>query len=176
MTAVASSRGRRFSRVAAVERVPIGGVHHQVAHAIRDALQVDLASSASSWTASGLARLPGRAGHLHRRHSQAVVDLATRVARRLALRDEEVLEAAHVALLDDVGKIAIPDAVLQKPGPLDYREWELMRTHPAIGAESSVSFAGLAHLAPAIRAEHERWDGRGYPDGRAREDVPGQAA
>ncbi len=105
-------------------------------------------------------------------HSYVVVDLARRVARRLDLPRDHVAEVEQVALLHDVGKLAIPDAILAKPGPLDEEEWAAMRSHPAIGAEAVAEVRELAHLAPAVRASHERWDGNGYPDGLAGYDIP----
>ena len=66
----------------------------------------------------------------------------------------------------------MPDAILQKPGRLTGPEWDVMREHPAIGAQIVDAIGSLSHLAPAVRAEHERWDGSGYPDGLAGEDVP----
>jgi HD-GYP domain-containing protein (c-di-GMP phosphodiesterase class II) len=84
----------------------------------------------------------------------------------------QIAETEQVALLHDVGKVAVPDEVLQKPGPLDPGELELIRQHTVTGARIVRSIAGLAHLAPAIRAGHERWDGTGYPDGLAAEDIP----
>src|SRR4051794_3677765 len=68
-------------------------------------------------------------------HSYIVLDLARRVARRLGLAPEHVAEVEQVALLHDVGKLAIPHAILTKPGPLDDAEWAVMRSHPAIGAD-----------------------------------------
>jgi HD-GYP domain-containing protein (c-di-GMP phosphodiesterase class II) len=70
-------------------------------------------------------------------------------------------------MLHDIGKIAIPDAILQKRGPLTDEEWKIMRTHPISSERLIRNVPGLAHLAPAIRGEHERWDGHGYPDGLA---------
>ncbi len=106
------------------------------------------------------------------RHSEAVAELATRVSRDLGLPDSFVHEVRQVALLHDIGKIAIPDAIFGKPGPLTASEWELMHTHPVIGAQIVASIDPLAHLAPAIRAEHERCDGGGYPGGLTREQIP----
>jgi hypothetical protein len=83
-----------------------------------------------------------------------------------------VAAVEQVALLHDIGKIGVPDAILQKPGPLTAAEWRVMHEHPAIGARIVASIPSLAHLAPAIRAEHERWDGRGYPDGLRGETIP----
>jgi HD-GYP domain-containing protein (c-di-GMP phosphodiesterase class II) len=105
-------------------------------------------------------------------HSRSVVDLSVRVAHELHLLPREVEQVEHVALLHDVGKVAIPDSVLLKPGPLDPEEWEIVRRHPGTGARIVGSISGLAHLAPAIRAGHERWDGRGYPDGLSGEAIP----
>lgn len=105
-------------------------------------------------------------------HSQAVVELARTLAERLGLSAEAVETARQVALLHDLGKVGIPDTVLQKPGPLTELEWELMRQHPAIGARIVSMIEPLAHLAPAIHAEHERWDGAGYPAGLAGEEIP----
>jgi len=110
--------------------------------------------------------------HYTGEHSHTVVRLATAVAQRLALAEDQVLEAEQVAILHDVGKVGIPDQVLQKPGPLTDDEWELMRQHPAVGERIVASTESLAHLAPAIRAEHERYDGAGYPDGLRGEEIP----
>ncbi len=105
-------------------------------------------------------------------HSYGVVKLALAVGRRLDLSADELLEVEQVALLHDIGKIGMPDGILQKPGPLTRDEWSVMHTHPAIGADLVGRMDAVAHLAPAIRAEHERWDGTGYPDGLASEDIP----
>ena len=105
-------------------------------------------------------------------HSQAVVALAVAVARHLDLSDREVNEVEQVALLHDIGKIAIPDAILRKPGRLTAEEWEVMRTHPVSSERLICDVPGLSHLAPAIRGEHERWDGTGYPDGLAGAAIP----
>ena len=67
----------------------------------------------------------------------------------------------------------MPEAILQKPGGRSTdAEWRIVRAHPAIGERVVASIASLAHLAPAVRAEHERWDGGGYPDGLAGEEIP----
>ena len=105
-------------------------------------------------------------------HSKSVVRLSSMAARRMDLSARQITETEQVALLHDVGKVAVPDHVLQKPGPLDAKERELIETHPVVGARIVRSIAGLAHLAPAIRAGHERWDGAGYPDGLAGEEIP----
>jgi HD-GYP domain-containing protein (c-di-GMP phosphodiesterase class II) len=105
-------------------------------------------------------------------HSEAVVEYAVAVARQLGLGEREVREVEQVALLHDIGKIAIPDAILRKPGMLTDEEWEIMRTHPVHSERLIRDVPGLGELAPAIRAEHEHWDGTGYPDGLAGESIP----
>src|SRR5215213_1822952 len=110
--------------------------------------------------------------HYTGEHSKSVVSLSAQVARRMDLNSRQIMEAEQVALLHDVGKVAVPDHILQKPGPLDDHERKLIEEHPVVGAKIVRSIAGLAHLAPAIRAGHERWDGRGYPDGLAGDDIP----
>ncbi|HWH15467.1 MAG TPA: HD domain-containing phosphohydrolase [Miltoncostaeaceae bacterium] len=105
-------------------------------------------------------------------HSRAVVQLAVAVARRLGLADDDVDLVAQVALLHDIGKVGIPDALLHKPAALTPEEAEVMRRHPAIGAGMVARVSALAHLAPAILAEHEHWDGGGYPEGIAGDEIP----
>jgi PAS domain S-box-containing protein len=105
-------------------------------------------------------------------HSKQVVALAAAVARKLGLDENATRDVEQVALLHDIGKVGIPDAILQKQGPLDDQEWQLMRQHPVIGERIIAGTPGLSHLAPAMRAEHERWDGSGYPDGLAGEQIP----
>ena len=110
--------------------------------------------------------------HYTAEHSRRVVELAGSVARRLGLDDGSVAAVERVAVLHDVGKVAVPDSILQKRGPLSESEWELMRQHPTVGARIVASTRTLAHLATPIRAEHERWDGNGYPDGLHGEEIP----
>ena len=105
-------------------------------------------------------------------HSEAVVEHAVAVARALELDEQTLSDVAHVALLHDVGKLGTPDSILHKPGKLDDDEWRVMREHPAVGGEIVARLPGLERLAPAVRAEHERWDGSGYPDGLAGERIP----
>jgi PAS domain S-box-containing protein len=105
-------------------------------------------------------------------HSKQVVALASAVARSIGLDEHATRDVEQVALLHDIGKVGIPDAVLQKQGSLDDAEWQLMRQHPIVGERIIAGTPGLSHLAPAIRAEHESWDGSGYPDGLAGEQIP----
>jgi HD domain/GAF domain len=105
-------------------------------------------------------------------HAQEVGELAAAVGRRLGLDSAELRMVELGALLHDIGKIRIPEAVLNKPGPLDEAEWEVMRTHPEAGERILSPIASLADVLPIVRSSHERWDGRGYPDGLVREEIP----
>lgn len=105
-------------------------------------------------------------------HSRTVVGLSAQVARGLGLSEEEVENVERTALLHDVGKLGIGDAVLRKPGPLGPEEWKEIKEHPKVGERIIASIESLAHIAPAVRAEHERWDGKGYPDGLSGEQIP----
>ncbi|HYI98819.1 MAG TPA: HD-GYP domain-containing protein, partial [Thermoleophilaceae bacterium] len=108
-------------------------------------------------------------------HSESVVDLVERVGEALALGPDEVGRLRTAALLHDIGKVGVPDEILHKTGPLDDREWEIMREHPVIGERIIRAIPGMGAIARAVRHEHERWDGKGYPDGLAAEQIPIEA-
>lgn len=105
-------------------------------------------------------------------HSEAVIEMSAAVARNLGLRDAEVQWIRSAALLHDIGKVAIPDEILHKPGPLTEVEWQLMRQHPVIGERILRALPGMGGVARIVRHEHERWDGTGYPDRLAGEEIP----
>jgi diguanylate cyclase (GGDEF)-like protein len=108
-------------------------------------------------------------------HCAEVAELAGRIALQLALPAATVLRCRIAGWLHDVGKIAIPDRVLGKPGPLDDAEWNTMSTHAAFGADLVARTPGLAESAAAVRHHHERWDGTGFPDQLAGADIPLEA-
>ena len=105
-------------------------------------------------------------------HSEEVVKLASETARRMGLSASDVNRVRDGAMLHDVGKVAIPNEILYKPGPLSSEEWEIMREHPVIGERIIRRTPELATIAPMVRHEHERWDGTGYPDGLSGTDIP----
>src|SRR2546421_6005523 len=105
-------------------------------------------------------------------HSRETAELAVNVGRRLGLAGEQLRLLEYGALLHDIGKIGIPGYILQKPGPLTPEEFAIMREHPVIGERILASVQFLAPLGPIVRAEHERWNGTGYPDGLKGEEIP----
>jgi diguanylate cyclase (GGDEF)-like protein/putative nucleotidyltransferase with HDIG domain len=105
-------------------------------------------------------------------HSESVVDLVGAVACNLGLPDEEVDLVKAAALLHDIGKVAIPDEILNKPAKLTPEEWKIMMDHTVVGERILRAIPGLGGVARIVRHEHERWDGGGYPDGLAGDDIP----
>jgi len=105
-------------------------------------------------------------------HSQRLANWAYQIARRMGCTDVELQEIHWATLLHDIGKLGVPDAILSKPGPLDEKEWEIMKRHPETGASIVGKVKKLAGVAPIVRAHHEKFDGTGYPDGRRGEQIP----
>ncbi len=105
-------------------------------------------------------------------HSEETVELALAVGERLGIDEDERTVLADVALLHDIGKIGIPNEILNKTGGLDAGEWEFMKRHPEIGERIVAPVPGFSEVAKAIRHEHERWDGTGYPDGISGAEIP----
>src|SRR3954469_12664506 len=105
-------------------------------------------------------------------HSHRLGKAARRGAVRLAPAAIQATEAELVAIVHDVGKLAVPGALLDYAGPLTAAQRDVLRGHAVAGAEILTRRAGLEDLAPAVRAVHEAWDGSGYPDGLAGEAIP----
>ena len=112
-------------------------------------------------------REPGLGDHL-----RGVARLAAEIGRAAGMDAEDLDSLVRAAELHDIGKIAIPDRVLHKPGPLDDEEWALMRTHTTIGERILAVAPAMAPVATLVRSSHERWDGAGYPDGLAADEIP----
>ena len=105
-------------------------------------------------------------------HTKRVTEITLKVAKQLGYTEEELLQIHRGALLHDMGKIAIPDEILQKPGPLNDAEWEKMRRHPSYAYEM---LSRIEYLRPALDIpfyHHERWNGSGYPHGLSGKDIP----
>jgi len=105
-------------------------------------------------------------------HGRETAALCLAVGRKLGLSPEELRYLDYGALLHDIGKIGIPGAILQKAGPLTGDETAMMREHPVIGERILTSVPFLAPVLPLVRGEHERYDGKGYPDGLTAEEIP----
>lgn len=106
------------------------------------------------------------------KHSMAVLWLADRFSQYLGLPMAERMRIKQAALIHDIGKIGIPEEILNKPEPLTADERETMQHHPIMSAEIISNVNALSDLASIVRAHHERWDGKGYPDGLAGENIP----
>jgi putative nucleotidyltransferase with HDIG domain len=106
-------------------------------------------------------------------HSYGVIALSLEIADELGLSEDDRRLVEFGALLHDVGKIAVPKEIVNKPGPLDDEEWAVMRQHTIAGQRMLDKVGGsMTDVGEIVRASHERWDGNGYPDGIAGEDVP----
>jgi putative nucleotidyltransferase with HDIG domain len=105
-------------------------------------------------------------------HLRAVSRLASRIGSRMSLSPDQMQALTLGALLHDLGKIGVPDQILQKPGRLTDEEYEVIKRHPVLGAEMLAPIEELALAVPVVRHHHERFDGRGYPDGLRGEDIP----
>lgn len=105
-------------------------------------------------------------------HSQRIRELAIRLGRALGLSQRELDELSLLAEFHDIGKITIPQSILEKPGPLDEEEWALVRKHPEVGFRITQSIWELSSIANYVLFHHERFDGTGYPRGLKGEDIP----
>src|SRR5258705_830503 len=151
---------------------------------LRDAYQqslsyaVDLKKTHRKLQSSILQSLLGLANALEakdeytRGHSERVATLARRLALAAGLGARESVTIAHSGLLHDLGKIAVPERILRKAGPLTDEEWEVMRRHPLTGAQIVAPLQFFADGALIVRHHHERHDGSGYPDGLSGETIP----
>jgi HD-GYP domain-containing protein (c-di-GMP phosphodiesterase class II) len=105
-------------------------------------------------------------------HTQRVTDLTVRLGRTMGIREADLIHVRRGALMHDIGKMAIPDGILLKPGPLSEAEWVVMRKHPSFAYDL---LSPIAYLRPALDipyCHHEKWDGSGYPRGLQGEQIP----
>ncbi len=113
------------------------------------------------------AKDPYTTGHCHR-----VAEGVQAIGKKMGLWPQQLEDLHWVAMLHDIGMIGIPDAILHKTERLTEEEWQIVKTHPLISAEIVAKVEPLKHLVPAIRSHHERYDGKGYPDGIAGDEIP----
>ncbi|SDD66304.1 HD-GYP domain-containing protein [Sporomusa acidovorans] len=105
-------------------------------------------------------------------HSSQVASIAEAIGRELGLAEDELLTLRIAALLHDIGKIGIPDHILNKPGRLDAEEWAIIKQHPETGAKIIAGIPALKEVAESVRHHHARWDGEGYPEALSRDNIP----
>jgi len=105
-------------------------------------------------------------------HCERLSDLADRLAARLGLTVEDRVALRRAGIVHDIGKVAVPDAILLKRAPLTGDEWAVMRQHPEVGERIVAPLRSFRRVAPIVRHHHERYDGSGYPDGLAGEAIP----
>lgn len=123
-----------------------------------------------------IARAVDRKGDYFPGHSDSVAFLMRMMAAQAGIHDSRLLDSLQIlGMMHDVGKLAIPDSILLKPGRLTPDEWEIMKQHSEYGEFTARAVTGYEHIAPWVRHHHERWDGTGYPDGLKGEDIPWQS-
>jgi HD-GYP domain-containing protein (c-di-GMP phosphodiesterase class II) len=140
-----------------------------------DADEMQSRTIEDNWQRRAVHRLADELRHHHQataEHSHRLARAARALAVRLGLDALQATEAELVAIVHDVGKLAVPGALLDQVGPLTDAQRDVLRGHAVAGAEILTERAGLEHLAPAVRHVHEAWDGSGYPDGLAGEAIP----
>ena len=104
-------------------------------------------------------------------HCERVVSLSILIGRELGLDHDQMVSLKYGAQLHDIGKIGVPDAILRKPGRLTTEEWTTMRRHPSIGLQILSGIPFLHDASSVVAQHHERWDGKGYPDGLVGEEI-----
>jgi diguanylate cyclase (GGDEF)-like protein len=147
-------------------------VADQLGSALRSALLYEQLDRAYLGTAEALAAALEAKDSYTAQHAHSIVKWAEAVGRRLGLQDRELRDLRYGAVFHDIGKIAIPEAILNKQGPLDDREREIMERHTLVGEQILAPVEFLKGVRPIVRHEHERWDGNGYPDGLRGEEIP----
>ena len=160
--AVLAQYRRTRDVVAAVSTVTVREESERIARAYPEALQALI----------GAVEAKDRYTH---GHSSRVADLAVRIGRYMGIDPDTLRQLAHGALLHDVGKIGVPDAVLNKPDSLGSDEWEWIKAHPVVGWEMVGRAPSLRGTVGVVRHHHERWDGSGYPDGLRGREIPQSA-
>jgi diguanylate cyclase (GGDEF)-like protein len=178
MVEALSERGNGFDVGASVGGVVAAGELTTVEAALRAADQRLYASKSTGRRSAARQAADALLQALHERqpelldHLHGVGDLVQAVGERMGLAGDELDVLRQAGELHDLGKVAIPDSILSKPGPLDESEWEFVRQHPLVGQRIIAAAPALAQVGKLVRASHERFDGSGYPDGRAGEEIP----
>jgi diguanylate cyclase (GGDEF)-like protein len=147
-------------------------VADQLGSALRSALLYEQLDRAYLGTAEALATALEAKDSYTAQHAHSIVQWAEAVGRQLGMDEAQLRDLRYGAVFHDIGKIAIPEAILNKQGPLNDAEREIMQRHTIVGEQILAPVEFLAGVRPIVRHEHERWDGEGYPDGLSGEDIP----
>jgi putative two-component system response regulator len=105
-------------------------------------------------------------------HCERLADMSARLGARVQIPEEDIKALRWAGIVHDIGKVAVPDSILLKPGPLTPGEWDLMRKHSVVGERICAPLKSFRPVLPIIRHHHEKRDGSGYPDGRSGEEIP----
>jgi HD-GYP domain-containing protein (c-di-GMP phosphodiesterase class II) len=147
-------------------------VADQLAAALRSAALYEQLERAYLGTAEALSAALEAKDSYTAEHSRSLVRRAEAVGRLLGMPEPELRTLRYGAAFHDIGKLAVPEAILNKPGPLTDEEFEIVQRHTVIGEQILAPIEFLADVLPLVRSAHERWDGAGYPDGLAGEEIP----
>jgi diguanylate cyclase (GGDEF)-like protein len=150
----------------------LGGIAHQAKLAIANASSYEGLERTFVSTVEALANALEANDEYTSRHARSISDLSLRVGAALGLDERTLKRLEFGALLHDIGKIGIPSDILSKPGRLTAVERQIVQTHPELGERIIAPIDRLQSVCPVVRHCHERWDGAGYPDGVAGEDIP----
>jgi len=150
----------------------IAGVAEHLSAAIRTGDLYDQLTQSMIGTAEALAAALEAKDSYTADHARSIAELGVGVGRELNLSESAIEDLRYGGIFHDVGKIAIPDALINKPGPLTDEEFEVIKQHPAIGAEILAPVPFLYGVRTIVRHAHEHWDGEGYPEGLSGEQIP----
>ena len=147
-------------------------VGDQLAAALRSATLYEQLERAYLGTAEALSAALEAKDSYTAEHSRSLVQRAEAVGRLLGMPEQGLRTLRYGAAFHDIGKLAVPEEILNKPGPLTGEEREIVQRHTVIGEQILAPIEFLADVLPLVRGAHERWDGAGYPDGRSGEQIP----
>jgi diguanylate cyclase (GGDEF)-like protein len=153
----------------------LSGIAHQAKLAIENAQSFERLEETFLSTVEALANALEANDEYTSSHARWITDMALQVGRELGLDAKTLKRLELGALFHDIGKIGIPSSILSKPGPLTPEERAVIETHPELGERILAPISRLEDVRPIVRHCHERWDGKGYPDGKAAEDIPIEA-
>ena len=148
------------------------GLADQLGAALRTARLYAELDETHLGTAAALAAALEAKDHYTADHARSIADLAVAVGSELGLSEDHLRDLRYGAIFHDIGKIAIPDAILNKPGPLSEPEFAVVREHAQVGERILAPVPFLSAVRQIVRHDHERWDGTGYPDRLSGEDIP----